>query len=279
MDHLLRHPAPGETAFSDRPEWLHWLDSCPSTNTWAIAHAERLPHGAVVFTRDQTAGRGQYGRIWHSPIGVITASFVLDFPAPPPSGLSLVVGLAVIYAIEDLLPECQGKFWLKWCNDVLFEGRKVAGILCEATSGSHSGQTRAVVGIGLNRSVDFAEANLTADQFGRAISLHQISDVIPDELAVLTRLRHYLLQLRDVLAQNPTSSALGIVSLLPELQRRDYLRDRSIKLELNGETMDGQAMGIDHQGCLLVKLTNGQVQRFVSGRVVWWDESTIFTIS
>ncbi|MGL5058986.1 MAG: biotin--[acetyl-CoA-carboxylase] ligase, partial [Microcoleus sp.] len=110
------------------PQWLHWLDSCPSTNTWAIDRASQLDRGSAVFTRNQTGGRGQYGRIWHSPPGVFTASFILDLPnSNLLSGLSLAVGLAVIYAIEDLVPDCRDKLQLKWPNDISIDRQKLAG--------------------------------------------------------------------------------------------------------------------------------------------------------
>ena len=62
----------------NNPPWLHWLAQTPSTNSWALAHAAELQHGDVVFTPQQTAGRGQGDRVWYSPPGVLTASFVLD---------------------------------------------------------------------------------------------------------------------------------------------------------------------------------------------------------
>ena len=264
---LIPFPTDGDPNPLDLPGWLHWVDSCPSTNTWAATHADRLPHGAVVFTRHQTAGRGQHGRTWHSPTGVFTASFVLDFPIAQLSGLSLVIGLALIYAIEDLLPDQRGRLRLKWSNDLLIAGRKVAGILCEA-SGNRSRQTRVVVGVGLNRCVDFVQAGLSLDQVGNAISLHEIS-VVPDELALLERSRHYLMQVRDIVAQKCDSPQFcGIVPLFPDLRQRDGLRDRPITIEINKEAISGQAIGFDDQGRLLLRSPNLIVRAFTSGRII-----------
>jgi BirA family biotin operon repressor/biotin-[acetyl-CoA-carboxylase] ligase len=183
----------------------------------------------------------------------------------------LAVGLAVIYAVEDLLSNQQGKLRLKWANDVLIEERKLAGILCEATSRSSSGNSRVVVGIGLNRCIDFAQVGLAADRVGNAISLHQISSMVPEELSLLERLRHYLMQVSAILSQRrgaPDSS--GIAAFLPELHQRDILRDRSVILELVGEHISGQAVGFDPQGRLLLRLPNDEVKAFASGRVIWW---------
>lgn len=249
------------------PDWLQWVDSCPSTNTWALTHRDRLQHGDVVFTRQQTAGRGQHGRTWHSPVGVLTASFVLDFATASLSGLSLVVGLAVIYAIEDVLPAQRGQLQLKWSNDVWIAERKVAGILCEATSQAGSSQTRVIVGLGLNRCADFAQAGLDANHVGNAISLHQISDQVPEELALLERSRHYLMQVRDIVTQK-SATQVGLVALFPELRERDGLRDRFITLDLDHQAISGQAVGFDDQGRLLLRSPAGRVQAFTCGRVI-----------
>lgn len=267
------------------PEWLHWLESCPSTNTWAINHGTNLEHGVVVFTRHQTSGRGQYGRTWYSPTGVLTASFILDrIPVAALSGLSLVAGLAVIYAVEDLLPDLEGKLRLKWTNDVLFEERKLAGILCETKADGD--RNRVIVGVGLNRCVDFARSNLDLDSIVNPISLHQFSSV-PEELLLLERIRDYLMQVRDLIAyeqlkcrrrstrsdpdQHNQTKSLGISAFLPELRRRDFLLNRSIRLELMGEELAGKAIGIDAQGRLLIKFSDDRIRAFSSGRVIWWE--------
>lgn len=259
-------PKPDRT---NLPIWLHWLDSCPSTNTHAHTHAAQLHHGDVVFTRRQTAGRGQQGRTWYSPTGVLTASFVLDNLNPNLlPGLSLAVGLAVIYAIEDLAPDCHDMLRLKWPNDVLINRRKLAGILCEATSGNVLGLTRVVVGIGINRCADFDRTGEDAGAIDNAVSLHSISNTVPDELSLLTRLRHYLLELADMFSRtDKPASKLGLALMLPELRRRDALVGCNVAIELSSETILGQATGIDKQGRLLLRLPDETVRPFTSGRV------------
>ncbi|MEK0177860.1 biotin--[acetyl-CoA-carboxylase] ligase [Microcoleus anatoxicus] len=251
------------------PDWLHWLDTCPSTNTIAIARAAQLHHGDVVFTKRQTSGRGQHGRTWHAPSGVLTASFVLDNLNPNLlPGLSLAVGLAVIYAIEDLVPDCRTLLRLKWPNDIWIDRRKLAGILCEATSSHVSGKTRAVVGIGINLCVDFATAGLDARAIGNAVSLHSMASKVPDELCLLDRLRHYLLELAHMFSQTEKSAEKsGLARLLPELQHRDALLGCHVAIELSDKTIYGQAAGIDESGRLLLRLGGDRIQVFSSGRV------------
>jgi BirA family transcriptional regulator, biotin operon repressor / biotin---[acetyl-CoA-carboxylase] ligase len=238
------------------PPWLHWLDKTPSTNSWSIEHLSQLQHGDVVFTPHQTAGRGQFDRVWHSPPGVLTASFILDDLDPSKqSGLSLAVGLAVIYAIEDLAIACQNCLQLKWPNDIWYEQRKLAGILCEVS------KDRLIVGIGCNLRVDFSATGLSDQITGNPISLHQIHAPIIQEIDLLERLRHYLLETAGILQHQ------GLEPLLPALRQRDGLLDRSISLELPNKTIHGTGAGINHLGHLQIRTIIHQIQTFAAGRV------------
>ena len=251
------------------PTWLHWLETCPSTNTWAIAHRSKLQHGDVVFTPHQTAGRGQHGRVWYAPPGVLTASFILEhIPAAQLPIVSLGAGLSVIYAVEDRLPALQDRLRLKWSNDVLLDGRKLAGILCEATASGSMG--RVIVGIGLNCCVDFEQAGLHSDAIGQAISLHQVVSIVPEPLLLLERLRHYLLQTAGLLkAEHSADESAGLTALLPALRSRDALLGHAITVETGSEAVAGKAMGINDRGHLLLQLSNGEVRSFVSGHILW----------
>lgn len=248
------------------PYWLHWLDTCPSTNTWAIENAARLTHGDVVFTQNQTAGRGQKGRTWHSPAGVLTASVILtQTPSAQLPELSLAAGLAVIYAVEDLVVDCQNLFRLKWPNDILFNERKLAGILCEASS--FGTENRVVIGIGLNRCVEVKHETLQAISH-RVISLHQISATVPTELELLEQLRSYLMQLAGLLQYRNNRSDNGFSSLLPSLRQRDALRGQMITLAVGQAQIAGEAAGIGDRGHLLLRLQNGEIQAFASGHIL-----------
>ena len=236
------------------PPWLHWLETCPSTNTWA-KKTPKLHHGDVVFTRHQTAGRGQYQRSWYSPPGVLTASFVLEglLPSKLPI-LSLATGLVVIDGVEDLLPALRGSLRIKWPNDVMACGRKLAGVLCEATSNTQ--QSRVVVGIGLNLKVDFTNSGIES-----AISLQEVSGEVPEELVLLERLRYHLIQIVEVIKSEQE------LTFLPKLRERDLLLHRSLTILSAGESFSGQGAGIDSGGRLLIRLEEGKIRAFVSGQV------------
>jgi BirA family transcriptional regulator, biotin operon repressor / biotin---[acetyl-CoA-carboxylase] ligase len=239
------------------PSWLHWLDTCPSTNTWALAHRDKLQHGDVVFTEQQTAGRGQHGRTWQAPAGVLTASFVLDV-SQPLTGFSLAAGLAVIYAVEELLPELH--LQLKWPNDVWLQQRKLAGILCETSA------NRLVVGVGLNYAVNFSETQQA--MLKHPMSLHQVVRSVPSPLQLLIMLRRYLLQAASLYANaEPGEPCTRLTKLLPELNRRNALQGQQINIQMPQETLSGKVVGIDTLGGLLLQLADQSVRSVISGHV------------
>jgi BirA family transcriptional regulator, biotin operon repressor / biotin---[acetyl-CoA-carboxylase] ligase len=242
--------------------WLHWLETCPSTNRWALDHLADLNHGDVIFTQQQTAGRGQQGRVWHSPPGVLTASVVLrGLAVNQLPGFSLIVGLAVIEAVEALCPALSQQLQLKWPNDVMLHRQKLAGILCESVVRRDAA---VVVGIGLNWQVDWAGAAVNLER--RATSLHQWTPAVPTEMQLLEQLRQGLLNRLEAL--NSPSSA-GLVSQLPAIRQRDFLRGRVITVESAGGQFAGEAGGLSDRGHLLLQLPNGQVRPFMSGHVIW----------
>jgi BirA family biotin operon repressor/biotin-[acetyl-CoA-carboxylase] ligase len=123
---------------------LQCHDELGSTNDEAsrLAHAG-APHGTVICARRQTAGRGRQGRRWISPIGNLHASFILrpGVPAARTAEIGFVAAVAIAATLDAMLP---GQLTLKWPNDVLLGGAKVAGILTELV------EAAVVVGIGLN---------------------------------------------------------------------------------------------------------------------------------
>ena len=253
------------------PHWLHNLETCPSTNGWAMEHLQFLNHGDVAFTCRQTAGRGQYGRSWKSPQGVMTATFVLrDFPVARIHLLSLVAGLMVIDALETLMPNLQDIPKLKWTNDILIRGHKVAGILCETRSPSsnHPLLTDAIVGIGLNRSVDFAEAGINTMEIGNPISLHQVSKEIPTEFQLLSVSRDRLMQSTIMKAMMQLEGDLDSVDWINQVRSRDALLGKKIQFETSTGIIAGVSQGINDRGELLIKDDSGILQAFNSGRIL-----------
>ena len=126
------------------------LDEVDSTNAQALRYGETGVRGPLwVTARTQTAGRGRRGRAWVSGLGNLYASLLLADPAPLPrvAQCSFVAALAVRDAVCDAAPDLTARLSLKWPNDVLCDGRKLAGILVE---GEGREPLMVAIGIGIN---------------------------------------------------------------------------------------------------------------------------------
>jgi BirA family biotin operon repressor/biotin-[acetyl-CoA-carboxylase] ligase len=199
-----------------------------STNTRASELALRgAPHGTLVTAREQTAGRGRQGRQWTAPAGrALLCSLVIR---DPPSLVTLAAGVGVAELVG---PEAA----IKWPNDVVVGGRKVAGILVEGRPQEHW----AVLGIGLN--VALRDEDFPRELRGRAGTLALSPDAIEP---LLERLLH---SLEQWLAATPSE-------VLEAVRGRDALLHQSV-LWTAGE---GRAAGIDTEGRLLVETNDGLV--------------------
>ena len=214
---------------------LH-LRSIGSTNARARELAEAgAPHGTAVTAGEQTAGRGRQGRGWSTPPGsALAVSLVIRDPDPL---LSLRAGLAV----ADLAGAAAR---VKWPNDVLVDGRKVAGVLVEG----RPQEGWAVLGIGVNAALDLSvlpeEVRATAGTLGLD------PRELPRALEVL------LAALEARLAEPPDAT-------LAALRERDALAGRPVRWE-GGE---GEGAGIAADGGLLVRGAGGTVHTLAAGEV------------
>jgi BirA family biotin operon repressor/biotin-[acetyl-CoA-carboxylase] ligase len=234
---------------------LHRLDETGSTNDDAKAGARAgEPHGAVWIAERQTRGRGRQGRSWLAAPGEgLTFSVLLRIACPPlrVPPLSLVVGLAVRDAIANVVGEGVG---IKWPNDVLIRGKKVAGILVEsALAGGRVDYV--IVGIGVN--VHTREFPEPIREIATSVALASARPPDRGELLgdILAGLDH------DI--EHAAHRGLGLVH--GRLAAHDALRGRSVQSE--DGTIAGIAAGIDPEGRLLVEMAGGQIAKITSGEM------------
>lgn len=234
------------------------LDLAASTNTLLMERAAAgASGGSVVAAEWQTQGRGRRGRIWHAtPGAALTFSLLWRFQqgAGALSGLSLAVGVAVTRALARLGVSDAG---LKWPNDVIWRGRKLAGMLIEM-QGDVNGPSAAVIGLGLNcRLPDALRERI--DQ--PVVDLAQISGAAPDRNSVLAML---LVEIAQVLEQFADA---GFAPLRSEWQAHHVYQDKPVRLSLpDAGSIDGTAKGVDDAGALLLDTASG-VRRIHSGDV------------
>ena len=197
--------------------------------------AAGAPHGTAVTADEQTAGRGRQGRGWSTPPGgALAVSLVIRDPDPL---LSLRAGLAVAE-----LAGADAR--VKWPNDVLVDGRKVAGILVEG----RLQEGWAVLGIGINAALDLTV--LPGEVRGRAGTLGLDPGELPRVLDEL------LAALERRLAEPPGAT-------LESLRGRDALAGRPVRWEGGS----GTGEGIADDGALLVRDGHGALHALAAGEV------------
>jgi BirA family transcriptional regulator, biotin operon repressor / biotin---[acetyl-CoA-carboxylase] ligase len=231
---------------------VYCYDQVTSTNDVARELARvGVADGTLVVAEEQTAGRGRRGRSWLAPPGTaLLASLVLRPPLAPAQAarLTMLAAVATREAIRGVSGLTPG---LKWPNDVMILGRKVAGILAETESGGDRPHY-AVLGIGVN-------VNGTAEQMA-AISGQAISMAMATGHEV-SRLRLLQLLLAEMEVRYTAMRRDGGRAVQEEWQK--YLETLGQMMELNvaHETMRGKAEAVDSDGALLVRCGDGRLVR------------------
>lgn len=239
-----------------RPLWV--VASTTSTNDEAKRGAKQgAPHGATWVAEEQTAGRGRQGRGWWAPAGESLTFSVLLRDTPPPSRLpliALVAGLAVRDAVASAAPNSDVK--IKWPNDVVIGGRKVAGVLVEAiTSGPRV--LAIAIGIGINVHTRVFPAEISDRATSVALALGARSSP-PDRASILAETLGVLDRDLQLVA------ARGLGPVRGRLEAVDALRERRVRSDAGDQ---GVASGIDDDGRLVVRRDGGLIVRWVAGEV------------
>ncbi len=219
-----------------------------STSSEAMLAAQQGDaQGYLYLAEQQTAGRGRRGRTWVSPFARnLYFSLVWQFSGGVASleGLSLAVGVALARALDSYgVPAVQ----LKWPNDLLVEGRKLAGILLEMT-GEPGGVCQVVIGVGVNVQMpdEMAEA---IDQ--PWIDLQRAGAADIDRNALLALILEELLRVLGVFTRE------GFAPFVDEWQQRNAHAGREVVLETGAHTFRGCCLGVDGAGALLLETAEG----------------------
>jgi BirA family biotin operon repressor/biotin-[acetyl-CoA-carboxylase] ligase len=233
--------------------------SVDSTNAQLLARIDDgAPSGTVLVAEVQRAGRGRRGRSWHAPLGgALTFSLLARFDAGANAltGLSLVVGLAVAEALATLGAR---DVRVKWPNDLVLHGAKLAGILIEV-QGDALGPAVAVIGVGINVRVPAAQ---------RAAIDQPVADLVDagvraDRNVVLGAVLASLAQRIDQFVER------GFAALEPAFRRLHALHDAPVRLALpDGRDVHGTVVGVAPDGALQVRDdADGRVRHFHGGEV------------
>jgi len=213
------------------------------------------PEGLAVMALRQTAGRGSRGRNWQSPVGNLYLSALLRPPGMLAEGgrWALLVAVAVADALAALLPD-PGLLALKWPNDVLLDGRKVAGILLDATAKPSGAIDWLVIGCGVNlaRAPDMPDRRTACiAEFAPPPAPKAMADLLLDRLA------HW----RAVRALD------GFGPVRAAWLARAQPVGTGVQLAYSGRLIGGTFAGLADDGSLLLA-TGGRVEAFATGEIL-----------
>jgi BirA family transcriptional regulator, biotin operon repressor / biotin---[acetyl-CoA-carboxylase] ligase len=232
------------------------FDVIGSTNDEA-KHLARggAEEGTIVWALKQTAGRGRRGRPWISPRGNLYASLILrpDCAATRAAQLGFVAALAVGCALKTTVPELEGLSY-KWPNDVLVDGRKIAGILLEAETGEGEALAHLVVGVGINLASCPPDAGFPATSLAEAGRGEVSPAAVLGELA--GAFRSWLTRWREN-GFEPVRSA-WLARTMPQ--------GAPIRARSGGAILHGRFLDIDEQGALVLE-TGGERRRIAAGEI------------
>jgi BirA family biotin operon repressor/biotin-[acetyl-CoA-carboxylase] ligase len=242
--------SPAARAYVGPIELLFEVDS---TNRRLLTQAGAAPQATVCLAEMQTAGKGRRGRVWVSPLGAnIYFSLLWHFSEGPAKlgGLSLGVAVAVLRALRRF---GVAGVQVKWPNDLLWEQKKIAGILLEVT-GESNGPCQVVVGIGINIGMP--------SECGIDQPWADLLDMVPN--ASRNRVAGTLIE--EVVGIMRQFEQSGFEAVREEWLRCDAFAGKPVTLYLPNGAVSGIARGVDTGGHLLLE-TQGGIQRYASGEV------------
>lgn len=231
-----------------------------STNVDLMARVrsrDAISEGYTLLAEAQTSGRGRRGRTWQSPFGshiYFSQYRVLDDGLAASAGLSLAVGIAVANTVNLLFDD---SVQLKWPNDVLYQGKKLAGILVEA-EGQAEGRCHLVIGIGINVKMPVLSADKIDQPWTDLSTLfgHEV-----DRNQFIARLIEQLEQVFEQYKQNQ------LHTLYEQWNELNAFKNQNVNIISPNNTKAGVCLGIDETGALLLKSKDIGLQRIYGGEV------------
>jgi len=240
---------------------IYYFDSIDSTQNFAQKIAtDPKENGTVIIAQKQTKGRGRLGRRWVSPSGGIWLSVILrpDFDISLVTLFPIASSLALARAIEKTL---KIKTELKWPNDVTLKGKKIAGMLIDASIESNK-ISNLILGVGINFNIETKKLERTIKKSENYYGVATLTN--KDENASSVHLvQSFILELEKIFE---TLKAKDVNIVIQEWTKRSSTIGKKITILLEGRKIGGKAMKLDKDGALLLK-ENKKTHRILVGDV------------
>lgn len=238
---------------------IHYFDEVNSTNEKADRLAANVEEGTVLIAEKQKEGIGRFGREWISPKGGVYVSVILKPKTTPinASKMTLIAGIAVAKVIRKLGLDAK----LKWPNDVLIHGKKVAGILTSMST-KDGKIDYVIVGIGINANIDIStfpkevQKNVTSlkEELKKEVSMEKIIEDILYEI----EMNYEIFKFKKG----------NFTYFLNEWRRLSNTIGKRVKIKLRTEIIEGEAVGINSDGVLILKLEDGSLKNIIAGESI-----------
>jgi BirA family biotin operon repressor/biotin-[acetyl-CoA-carboxylase] ligase len=236
-----------------------YFDEVNSTNEKANELAVDVEEGTVLIAEKQKKGVGRFGREWISPEGGVYVSIILKPKISPidASKMTLIAGIAVAKVIRKLGLDAK----LKWPNDVLIHGKKVAGILTSISTKEYK-IDYIIVGIGINANIDISMfpkevqegATSLKEELKREVSMEKIIEDILYEVEM-----NY-----DIFKFKKEK----FTYLLNEWKRLSDTVGKKVRINMKTGAIEGEAVGINRDGTLILKLEDGSLKNIIAGECI-----------
>lgn len=239
---------------------FHYLAEIGSTNSYARKLAENgAVEGEIVVAEAQSRGRGRLGRRWESPPFVNLYFSVILRPRLPPAHapqITLMAAVALADTVSEFSPTAPK---IKWPNDILVDGKKLAGILTEAAC-TVEHVDHVILGVGIN--LNYRRDAMPEELRGRATAVADLAGKSVRRESFFKRLIQALDRCYGELEET------GFDTLAERWSAYFALRDRHVRVESLDQVIAGRARGIDRDGALLVEDDQGVLRRVVAGDVI-----------
>lgn len=235
---------------------VHVEQILESTNQYLLDKLPNISNGQTCIAEYQAAGRGRRGREWVSPFAshlYFSMYWRLEAGIEKASGLSLLVGIATVNALEKLGLHGVG---LKWPNDLYYQGKKLAGILIELNAQA-SDVCHSVIGIGINVRMPEQQGKLIDQPW---IDLNNISTQPVDR----NQLSGLLIKELHTLLSDYEEK--GLVPFLDRWFELDYFLNKQVNLIVADNIQTGICRGINEQGALLLEIDN-EIKPYIGGEI------------
>jgi BirA family biotin operon repressor/biotin-[acetyl-CoA-carboxylase] ligase len=239
---------------------FHYFTEIGSTNSQARELAERgAAEGEVVVAECQSQGRGRLGRRWESPALANLYFSVILRPKLAPLHAPQITLMAAVALIESVGAFIAEKATIKWPNDILVNGKKLAGVLTEVVCVRERVEY-VILGIGVN--VNYPINRMPEELHQRATSLLDLTRIEVNRESFFRRLIQDLDRCYGDLERS------GFEALAPRWEAHFGLRGQRVRIESLEQVIVGRARGIAQDGALLVEGDDGTLQRIIAGDVI-----------